>query len=203
MWPWEHVLFAYVLYSIASHLLLRRPPDGPTTLAVVFASIAPDLIDKPLAWEFGVFQSGYALGHSVFFAVPLSIIAVILARQTGHGPVGYGFAVGYLSHLLGDVIPIYAQEGELSVDPIIWPLGEQSTTDHGQGFLDRFMELFVPYVTDFQGGLLASDPALYTLFQLSIALLAVGLWIVDGMPVLADCYAGLKARLATQSSDSS
>lgn len=197
MWPWEHALFAYLLYSITSRLLLRRPPNGPTALAVVFASIAPDLIDKPLAWEFGVFTSGYALAHSVFFAAPLSIVAVFLAHRAGHEPVGYGFAIGYLSHLLGDLIPIYAQEGEMSVDPIIWPLGERSTTDHGQGFLDRFMELFVPYVTDLQGELLASDPTPYTLFQLSIVLLAVILWTADGMPVLTDGYVGLKSRFVS------
>lgn len=201
MWPWEHALFAYLLYSLASHLFLRRPPDGPTAFAVVFASQLPDLIDKPLAWQFGVFESGYALGHSVFFAIPLSVLVVWLARRAGRGPVGYGFAVGYLSHLVGDVIPIYAQEGELSVDPIVWPLGEQSTTDHSQGFVDRFMELFGPYAADLGSELLAMDPTPYTALQLGIAAFAVCLWIIDGMPVLSDCYRALKARLARGPAD--
>lgn len=201
MWPWEHALFAYLLYSLASHLVLRRPPDGPTALAVVVASQVPDLIDKPLAWQFGIFESGYALGHSVFFVVPLVVFAVVLARHAGRGPVGYGFAVGYLSHLVGDVIPIYVEEGELSPGPVIWPLGERSTTDHSQGLVERFMELFEPYAADLGGELLAMDFTPYTLFQLSIAVFAVCLWIADGMPVLSDCYRALKARLARGPSD--
>lgn len=201
MWPWEHALFAYLLYSIASRLLLRGPPDGAAALAVVFASVAPDLIDKPLAWQFGIVSSGYGIAHSIFFAVPLSILAIALARRAGRTPVGYAFTVGYLSHLVGDIIPIYAEEGELSLYPIIWPLGERSTTDHSQGFLDRFFELFVPYITNLQGELLASEPSFYTLFQLGIAVFAVLLWIADGMPVLSDGYATIKARLSGRSSD--
>lgn len=196
MWPWEHVLFAYLLYSIASRLLLRWRPDGPTAIAVVFASIAPDLIDKPLAWQFGIFSSGYAIAHSVFFAVPLSVFAVLVARTTGRDPVGYAFAVGYLSHLVGDLVPIYVEEGELSLDPVLWPFGERSSTDHSQGFLERFMELFLPYITNLRGELFATDLSTYTLFQLSIAALAITLWIADGLPVLSDGYVRLKVRLS-------
>lgn len=201
MWPWEHALFAYLLYSIASRLLFRRPPGGAAALAVAIGAVAPDLIDKPLAWQFGVFSSGYALAHSVFFAVPLSVFVVVLARRAGRGPIGYAMAVGYLSHLVSDVIPIYAEEGELSLVPVLWPLGDRSTTDHSQGFLNRFMELFWPYVTDLQGELLTFDPSPYTLFQLSIVAFAAVLWIADGMPVLSDGYAGLKARLSRNPSE--
>lgn len=181
------------------------PRDVPIvigSLVVANAVVAPDLIDKPLAWEFAIFSSGYALAHSVFFAVPLLIAAVLVVRRAGRDPIGYGFAVGYLSHLIGDLIPIYAEEGELSLYPILWPFGDGSTTDHSQGFLDRFTELFVPYATNLHGELLASEPTFYTLFQLSLAAIAIFLWILDGMPLLSDLYTGLKARYMTQSSDS-
>ncbi|WP_420877704.1 metal-dependent hydrolase, partial [Rosenbergiella nectarea] len=79
--------------------MLRRPPDGAAALAVVFASVAPDLIDKPLAWQFGIVSSGYGIAHSIFIAVPLSALAIWLARRAGRAPVGYAVAVGYLSHL--------------------------------------------------------------------------------------------------------
>lgn len=202
MWPWEHALFAYLLYSITSRLLFRRPPDGTAAIAVAVASIAPDLIDKPLAWEFGVFSSGYAVAHSVFFAAPLAVLAVAIARAADRAPVGYAFAMGYLSHLVGDLIPIYVEEGELSLYPVLWPFGERSTTDHSQGFLDRFTELFLPYVTDLYGELFASDPSVYTLFQLSIVTLAIALWVADGMPVLSDGYTRLKLRLSGEPADS-
>lgn len=181
--------------------MLRRPPDGRATLAVAFAAIAPDLIDKPLAWQFGVFTSGYAVAHSVFVAVPLVAAIAVLARRYGRASVGYAFGVGYLSHLVGDIVPAYVRDGEFPLEPVIWPLGERSTSDHSQGFLNRFMELFEPYVTDLGTELVAADPSAYTLVQLGISGVAVALWIADGIPVLSGCYARLKARFVRQSTD--
>lgn len=196
MWPWEHALFAYILYSVVSRIWLRRTPSALPVLVLVVASSGPDLIDKPLAWQFGVFSSGYALGHSVFFAVPLAVLAGLLAWGYGRPGVGLAFGVSYLSHLVGDLIPIYAEEGELSLDPIIWPLGERSTTDNSQGFVDRFLELFVPYSEEFGTELLSMEFSAYTLLQFGIAGFAVFLWLLDGMPVLREGYLKLRARLA-------
>lgn len=195
MWPWEHALFAYLLYSLVSRLWFRRPPMALAVLVLVVASSGPDLIDKPLAWQFGVFQSGYSLGHSVFFAIPLVVLAGLLAWYDGRPDAGLAFGVGYLSHLVGDLVPIYAEEGELSLYPVIWPLGERSTTDNSQGFLDRFLELFVPYTREFGADLLAFELSAYARFQLGIAAFAVCLWLVDGAPVLREGYAKLKSRV--------
>lgn len=196
MWPWEHALFAYLLYSLASRLWLRRTPSALPVLVLVVASSGPDLIDKPLAWQFGVFSSGYAVAHSVFFAVPLVALVGLLAREYGRPGVGLAFGVGYLSHLVGDLIPIYAEEGELALYPVIWPLGERSSTDHSQGFLDRFLELFVPYSREVGTELLSMEFSVYTFFQLGIAAFAVFLWLLDGAPVLREGYLKLRSRLA-------
>ena len=42
----------------------REPPSDLPVAAVVIGSQLPDLIDKRLSWGVGVFQTGYALGHS-------------------------------------------------------------------------------------------------------------------------------------------
>ncbi|WP_049934402.1 metal-dependent hydrolase [Halalkalicoccus jeotgali] len=196
MWPWEHALFAYLLYSIASRLWLGRTPAALPVLVLVVASSGPDLIDKPLAWQFGIFSSGYAIAHSVFFAVPLVALVGLLAWTSNRPDIGLAFGIGYLSHLLGDLLPIYVEEGEISLYPVIWPLGERSTTDHSQGFLDRVLELFGPYSQDLGRELLSMEFSAYTVFQLGIAALAVCLWLFDGAPVLREGYAKLRAHLA-------
>lgn len=94
MWPWEHVAFGYLLYSVYAHVRRGEPPDALSTVAMAIAAVAPDLIDKPLAWEFDVFATGYALGHSVFLAVPLLAGVVAVARRTDRLAAADGFAVG-------------------------------------------------------------------------------------------------------------
>jgi len=72
------------IFTVLSHLF-RDSPTGLEAFAVVLASVLPDLIDKPLAWEYGVFENGYAIGHSLFFAVPLAILVGMIAHARRHG----------------------------------------------------------------------------------------------------------------------
>jgi hypothetical protein len=188
MWPWEHAILAYLLYSIYSHLRYGEAPDGRVTIVVVFASVLPDVIDKPLAWEFGVFSTGYALGHSLLFAIPLSIAVWLLARRRGSVRLGTAFAIGYLSHLVGDVIPIYAQEGEWTIEHLLWPVVVTSSHDHGHGFSDRFLDLFLPYYQELTSG----DPSLYMQLVIAMGLFTLLLWIYDGMPVLRELVSGTR-----------
>ncbi|WP_331236602.1 metal-dependent hydrolase [Natronorarus salvus] len=188
MWPWEHAIFAYLLYSIYSHLRYREAPDGRVAVVLVVAAVLPDVIDKPLAWEFGVFSTGYALGHSLFFAVPLSFAMWLLAWGRGSPRLGTAFGIGYLSHLVGDVLPIYVLEGEWTTDHLLWPIVVTSSHDHGQGFADRFLDLFLPYYHELTGG----DPSLYTRLVLGMGVLTLLLWIYDGMPVLRELASGTR-----------
>ncbi|WP_101296926.1 metal-dependent hydrolase [Halegenticoccus soli] len=182
MWPWEHAIFGYVAYSAWCHAVYRDSPDGRGALCVIFASLLPDLIDKTLAWEFGVFASGYALGHSVFFAVPLSAGAVVLARRIGYPRTGIAFAVGYLLHLLGDAVPEYLQNGELPLHRFLWPISRSSGDPERGEFVGRFLEYFVPYL----GRILSLDLTQGLLAQLVIATFALSLWIYDGFPGLRE-----------------
>ena len=49
MWPWEHLAFGYVLYSLGVRTLRGRTPRGPPVLVLAVATQVPDLLDKPLA----------------------------------------------------------------------------------------------------------------------------------------------------------
>ncbi|MFC6724741.1 metal-dependent hydrolase, partial [Halobium palmae] len=83
MWPWEHVAVGYIAYSLLSRTPVARRPGRRESVAVVLGALGPDLIDKPLSWGLGLFADGYSMGHSVFFAVPLALAAVVVGVRLG------------------------------------------------------------------------------------------------------------------------
>lgn len=188
MWPWEHAIVAYLTYSLFCHVMYRNSPGGLEVLAVVFASVLPDLIDKPLAWEYGVFESGYALGHSIFFAVPLSIIIGLLARQLSRPRTGVAFGLGYVLHPFSDVLDSYVRDDVVQFELLLWPI--EIIHGHGQsgGFMPYFIQLFDSYRT----ALLAGALSTYLWVQVSLGLAVVVLWLYDGAPVLRECIFGTK-----------
>ncbi|MFU8867058.1 metal-dependent hydrolase [Natronococcus sp.] len=195
MWPWEHAIVGYVAYSLFCHAYYRDSPGGLEAFAVVFASVLPDLIDKPLAWEFEVFEIGYAIGHSIFFAVPLSIAVGALARSRGRLRAGLAFGLGYLLHLPADVLDGYLRDGHLSFWILLWPFRQDEAHLHARetsiGVVDQFFVYFFRYL--FQ--LLSGDPSSYLLFQFGLAAFAALLWLYDGAPVLRESLLAVKHLL--------
>ena len=180
MWPWEHVLFAYVFYSVYVHVRYRRSPNELPVVALAFGSLLPDLVDKPLAWQFGVFESGYALAHSVFVAVPVSVAVLLYARRRGHAAAGAAFGVGYLLHLVGDVIPASLSRGAVDLTPMLWPIaGEPRAADRAsESFLEGVSTLLVDYGTQ----LATLEPTPVLLLQIGSVVLGLALWAYDGFP---------------------
>ncbi|ARS90284.1 metal-dependent hydrolase [Natrarchaeobaculum aegyptiacum] len=192
MWPWEHAIVGYLAYSLFVHLVYRDSPTGLETLAVVFGSLLPDLIDKPLAWEFGVFEAGYAIGHSIFVAIPLSIAVGLLARRVGRTRAGIAFSVGYLLHLPADVLDAYVRGGQVAPELMFWPIATVEEVGEPAGFLAEFTRLFGQY----QEALLAGDLSTYMWAQVGLAALAGLVWLADGAPVLREVLVWFR-RLVT------
>jgi len=111
--PLGHAAFAYLCY-VGYRVASGRPlPVHWALVPLVLGSQFPDLIDKPLAF-YGLLPSGRTLAHSIFTA--FATIAVIrfgverfgrpesepLARLYDIGPTA--FAIGYLTHLAGDLV---------------------------------------------------------------------------------------------------
>jgi hypothetical protein len=180
MWPWEHLAFGYVLYSVYVRVVHGERPVRTDALALAFATQLPDLVDKPLAWTFGLLPSGVSLAHSAFVAVPLAAVAVLVARGLGVGSAGRAFGVGYLSHLAGDVLYPLALNGEVSPEYLLWPLVDQAAVEPvgslpmALGLLSRFGD----FLTTPRG-------VVYLALELLLLGVALAVWNADGLPGVA------------------
>lgn len=191
MWPWEHVLFAYLLYSPYRRLRSRAPPTGPAVIALVVGSLLPDVVDKPLAWQFGIAPSGYGPAHSIFVAVPITVVVYLLARRVGRGRLGAAFGFGYLLHLVGDVIPISVRLGEVHYDHLLWPL-VRSEHVHGHA---TFGDAFWYHLDQYLAELVTMDPSTMIIVQIGLAIGGLAMWLIDGCPGIAISFGALSQRL--------
>jgi hypothetical protein len=125
------VFLPWVIYNVARY---QQPPSGIAILVLLFATQLPDLIDKPLAWTFGILPSGRMVAHSLVIAIPFVVAVVLLARQRGYGDLGIVFAVGYLSHLAADFYPVMFLGRDYYFFPnMFWPL-MTANPDHEPSF---------------------------------------------------------------------
>lgn len=179
MWPWEHLAVAYVCYSLFSRVVLGRVPSRLEVFVVAFTSQLPDLVDKPLAWAFDVLPSGATLAHSVFVAAPGSVLALGLAVRYRRPGIGVAVAVGWLTHLLTDVLYPVAYDGSIRPEYVLWPLVPASPPllEGLVGNVSLYGRRYVDY-------LLSPDGVLYLAFELALLVGALVLWLADGAPGL-------------------
>lgn len=178
MWPWGHAAVGYLLYSPLVRLTEGRGPTGVEVAVLAVATQLPDLVDKPLSWIFGIFPQGFAVGHSVFVAVPLGLAVAGVAVARDRSATGVAFVVGYWSHLLGDVALALALGEPAAVDRVLWPvvtLPPYGTDYEAGGRLAHYVTTWVASMR--QGG---GTTALVA--YLSPLVGAVVLWLLDGLP---------------------
>lgn len=151
MFPWTHFGFGYALFVL---VVLARRVRGTRSrrsgvaravnsraelLALAVGTQLPDLIDKPLAWALLVLPGGRSMAHSLVFAVPLVALGWLLARRWAHPEVAGAFALGYASHLVGDVYIAVAFWRTEEFTFLLWPLFPAYPYDEGfAGFLTGF-----------------------------------------------------------------
>lgn len=177
MWPWEHLAFGYIVYSILARTRTRWLPSDAAVIALAVATQFPDLVDKPLAWTFGVFQSGIAMGHSLLFVIPVSLLSLYVAARIGKPGVGLGVTTGLLTHIAGDVLyPVLTGDG-IAIRYFMWPL-YRAPGGESDGFLLAFEDLLLSFVTFLSG----PTGMLYLAFEGLLLGVAVGLWIADDFP---------------------
>ena len=180
MWPWEHLAVGYLAYSAYTHLRGKGAPTAPAVVALAVGTQFPDLVDKPLAWTFGVLPSGHSLAHSLFVAVPLALLAIQVGWVTDRKAVGGAFAFGYLSHLPADVYYPLLVGGEANYGFLFWPLVPAPQTEASIGFAEMFRTLFGRYLTE----LFHTQLTPYLAVELGLLLSVLALWLYDGIPPL-------------------
>jgi hypothetical protein len=177
MWPPEHLALGYLLYSVSDRVLSEDRPTDATALVLAFATQLPDLVDKPLAWTFGVLPGGLTLAHSLFTAVPVCVAVYLITRWRTKRDLGVAFAVGYGSHLLGDMLYALLTGGGLAYRFLFWPLlGRQV------GEETSFAGEFSTLVADFGSFLVTPRGTLYLLFEAFFLGVTFLLWLSDGRP---------------------
>lgn len=184
MWPWGHVAFGYLLYSLGSHLGWRRAPAGREVAVLGVAALLPDLVDKPLSWAFELFPQGYSVAHSVFVAVPLALLVALLAVRTDRAPVGGAFIVGYWSHLVGDVLVAVVLRNQYALARVLWPLVTLPGYDTDRGMLERVL-YYAANAVEFLG---TTDSMAVLLVYSGPLVAAFLLWLVDGAPGVAETH---------------
>lgn len=190
MWPWEHVAVAYVLYSLYCRLRSRSPGAGPV-LVLAFGAVLPDLVDKPLAWTFALVPQGYSVAHSVLVApLLLAAVAAVCARLR-RPTFAVAFAVGHLSHLVGDVVyPVVEGEG-LAFEAVLWPLVTLPAYEVRRSAVERALYYLARHVHR----VLEHGVGPLVAFELGLVAAVLGLWLSDGAPVLREAVRAAAVRV--------
>jgi membrane-bound metal-dependent hydrolase YbcI (DUF457 family) len=178
MWPWGHAAFGYLLYRLGPSATGRRP-TGPAVLALGVGTQFPDLVDKPLAWSLAVLPSGRSLAHSVLVAAVVIAAVAYVTRSSGRRRAGRAFAVGYLSHLLGDALVPLVELDAAFLTFLVWPLLPPPPYESDSGFAEHVASLSLTTTTAV--GLL-------------LTALALTVWAHDGYPGLATLDDAVRGR---------
>ena len=168
MWPWGHAALGYLLYRVARRGRGRPwPPSDVSTIALVVGTQFPDLVDKPLAWSFGILPSGRSLTHSVLITTLICGLVLALAHRYDQTSPVWAFTAGYYAHLLGDALHPLLQLDTEFLTFLAWPLLPPPPYESDSSFVEHFVNFsFEPF----------------TIFGLVLTLLALGIWIHDGYP---------------------
>ncbi|SIR76804.1 LexA-binding, inner membrane-associated putative hydrolase [Haladaptatus litoreus] len=169
MWPWGHLAAGYLLYSGYCSIQLQNRPTAIPVFVLALGTQFPDIIDKPLAWTFGILPTGRSLTHSLFFAALLLGCLYYFSQKTNHRDIWLAFTIGYLSHLLADAaLPLL--EGETAyANFLLWPVLSTPSYETTPSFVAHFTSI------EFTG---------FFAFQLLLVVVAIVFWIRDGLPGL-------------------
>ena len=177
MWPWDHLAVGYLSYFLLTRVTPLERSTAATAVAGAVGTQFPDLVDKPLGWWLDVFPAGTGVAHSLLVAVPLCLVGLLVGWRLGRREVAAAFAVGYLSHLPGDVLYPVALGGERKMWILLWPL----TSAPGPG-TSRPLSHVLELVVDFLAFLATPRGLTYLALEVLLLGCAALAWYSDGCP---------------------
>ncbi|SDK11471.1 LexA-binding, inner membrane-associated putative hydrolase [Halovenus aranensis] len=169
MLPWGHLGVGYLCYTLASRQTDRYPSQGAAVLLLAVGTQFPDLVDKPLAWQLGVLPSGRGVAHSFLVALVLSALLILAGRQVRRLPEAIAFAVGYVTHILGDAVPVAIATDWNELSFLSWPV---TSFYEYPNEIDRSILEY----------LLTPDRILGNSLDILVFALAAVMWMRDGTP---------------------
>jgi hypothetical protein len=121
MFPSEHFIVAFL--PVLAYVVVRdrRLPTSRFVAVVFVGSQLPDLIDKPLAHQFGVIPSGRVFMHSLPVALPFLLVVGLYGWKTRRIRLGSAFVFAYLSHLLADNYRALLRPAPQIPPDLLWP----------------------------------------------------------------------------------
>jgi hypothetical protein len=178
MWPWGHLAFGYVLYSVVTRVTRGRSPEWPAVALLALGTQMPDLVDKPLAWTFGILPSGRSLAHSLLFGTLFVVVVAVGLRRLSL-PGADAFAIGYFSHIAGDSIRPLLAGNFADLTFLFYPVLPVPEGTPSVGILSYVLN------ADLSGGLL---------FEIGMAAAVMLLWLLDGAPGVVELSQALWRR---------
>jgi membrane-bound metal-dependent hydrolase YbcI (DUF457 family) len=122
VYPSEHFLIVAVPVVLFTSLRDQQLPSRQLFGLTFLASQFPDLIDKPLAHEFGLIPSGRVFMHSFPTVLPLWLLVGVYAWRTDRPRAGAVFILGHLSHLLADNSKALLEQPPRVPSDLLWPV---------------------------------------------------------------------------------
>lgn len=175
MWPWAHAALGYLCYTFYLRVRFDEQPVGLPVVALGVGTQLPDLIDKTLAWYVGALPYGRSLSHSLLTGGVIMLTIVVLFRLRNAEASGTAFAVGYLSHFLGDAFGILVERSWADLAFLVWPV------------------LPIPGIEDETIGLITHlrniEGSPLFLFGLILTTYGLALWYRHGLPGLRELLA--------------
>ncbi|TKX57319.1 metal-dependent hydrolase, partial [Halorubrum sp. ASP1] len=92
MFPIEHFIVAFLPVLMYVLVIDRRLPGVRLATIAFIGSQLPDLVDKPLAYLFGLIPSGRVFMHSLPIALPFLLGTMIYGWKTERNRLSVGFS---------------------------------------------------------------------------------------------------------------
>ena len=181
MWPWGHLAFAYITYRGWGLLQGRRSLAGLAVVFLAVGAMAPDLIDKPLAWTVPLLPSGRSLAHSFLTVGVVGVVLHFVVTDPGPRKLAGAFYFGAVSHLIADAVPGLLAGDLEAVFFWNWPFGPHPEYTLDSSFVAHFAQLEVQLQQLANGEFGAVG---WVGIELVFVAVVVVVWLFDGLPGL-------------------